>query len=63
MADFDRLVAEAKKRNIRIVMDMVMNHSSDQHKWFLESRSSRDNPKRNWYVWKDGKGQTATDKG
>jgi alpha-glucosidase len=62
MADFDRLMAEAKKRNIRVVMDMVMNHSSDQHKWFLESRSSRDNSKRDWYVWKDGKGQTATDK-
>jgi alpha-glucosidase len=63
MADFDRLLEEAKKHNIRIVMDMVMNHSSDQHKWFLESRSSRNNPKRNWYVWKDGKGETATDKG
>jgi alpha-glucosidase len=63
MADFDRLVAEAKKRDIRVVMDMVMNHSSDKHKWFEESRSSRDNPKRNWYVWKDGKEQTATDKG
>ena len=63
MADFDHLVAEAKKHHIRIVMDMVMNHSSDQHKWFLESRSSRNNPKRDWYVWKDGKGQTATDKG
>jgi alpha-glucosidase len=63
MADFDRLVAEAKKRDIRVVMDMVMNHSSDKHKWFEESRSSRDNPKRNWYVWRDGKGQTATDKG
>jgi alpha-glucosidase len=63
MADFDRLVAEAKKRNIRVVMDMVMNHSSDEHKWFEESRSSRDNPKRNWYVWKDGKGETATSKG
>jgi alpha-glucosidase len=63
MADFDRLVAEAKKRNIRIVMDMVMNHSSDKHKWFEESRSSRNNPKRDWYVWKDGIGETATDKG
>jgi alpha-glucosidase len=63
MADFDKLVAEAKKRNIRIVMDMVMNHSSDQHKWFLESRSSKTNPKRDWYVWKDGKGETATSKG
>ncbi len=56
MADFDRFVAEAKKRNIRVILDMVMNHTSDQHPWFVESRSSRDNPKRNWYVWRDGKG-------
>ncbi|WP_348266757.1 alpha-glucosidase [Edaphobacter paludis] len=56
LADFDKLVAEAKKRNIRIIMDMVMNHTSDQHKWFLESKSSRNNPKRDWYVWRDGKG-------
>jgi alpha-glucosidase len=63
LADFDRLVAEARKRNIRVLMDMVMNHTSDQHKWFLESRSSRDNPYRDWYMWHDGKGETATDKG
>ena len=63
LADFDRLVAEAKKRHIRIIMDMVMNHTSDQHKWFIESRSSRNNPYRDWYVWHDGKGETATDKG
>ncbi len=63
LADFDRLVAEAKKRDIRIMMDMVMNHSSDEHKWFIESRSSRTNPYRDWYVWHDGKGETATDKG
>ena len=63
LADFDRLVAEAKKRNIRILMDMVMNHTSDKHEWFVQSRSSRDNPYRNYYVWHDGKGQTATDKG
>ena len=63
MADFDRLVAEAKKHHIRVVMDMVMNHSSDKHPWFIESRSSRTNPKRDWYVWKDGKGETATSKG
>ena len=63
MEDFDTLVAEAKKRDIRIIMDYVINHTSDQHKWFLESRSSRDNPKRDWYVWHDGKGQTATEKG
>ena len=53
MQDFDNLVAEAKKRDIRIIMDYVINHTSDQHKWFLESRSSRDNPKRDWYVWRD----------
>jgi len=63
MADFDKLMAEANKRHIRVIMDMVMNHSSDKHKWFLESRASKKNPYRNWYVWKDGKGQTATDKG
>jgi alpha-glucosidase len=63
LADFDKLVAEAQKRHIRIIMDMVMNHTSDKHKWFLESRSSRDNPYRDWYMWHDGKGQTATEKG
>jgi alpha-glucosidase len=55
MADFDRLVTEAKKRNIRIVIDLVLNHTSDQHTWFLESRSSRNNPKAAWYVWHDAK--------
>ena len=63
LLDFDRLVDEAGKRHIRVLMDMVMNHTSDKHKWFLESRSSRDNPYRDWYMWNDGKGQTATDKG
>ena len=63
LKDFDRLVAEADKRHIRVIMDMVMNHTSDEHKWFLESRSSRDNPYRDWYMWRDGKGETATDKG
>ena len=56
MADFDHLVSEAKKRNIRVIMDWVPNHTSDQNPWFLESRSSRDNPKRDWYIWRDGKG-------
>jgi alpha-glucosidase len=55
MADFDHLVAEAKKRGIRVIMDLVPNHTSDQHPWFKESRSSRDNPKRDWYIWRDGK--------
>jgi alpha-glucosidase len=56
MADFDRLVAEAKKRDIRVIMDMVMNHTSDKHPWFIESESSKTNPKRDWYVWENGKG-------
>jgi alpha-glucosidase len=55
LADFDRLVAEAHKRNIGIIMDLVLNHTSDQHPWFLESRSSRTNPKRDWYMWHDPK--------
>jgi alpha-glucosidase len=63
LADFDRLIAEANKRHIRVLMDMVMNHTSDQHEWFLQSRSARNNPYRNWYVWRDGVGQTATSKG
>ena len=56
LADFDRMVSEAKKRNIRVIMDFVPNHTSEQHPWFAESRSSRTNPKRDWYVWRDGKG-------
>ena len=55
MADFDRMVAEAQKRDIRVIMDYVINHTSDQHPWFIESRSSRTNPKRDWYIWHDGK--------
>lgn len=52
--DFDRMVGEAHQRDIRIVIDLVLNHTSDQHPWFVESRSSRDSPKRDWYVWRDG---------
>ena len=51
MADFDQLVAEAKKRDIRVIMDMVMNHTSDKHPWFIQSETSKTNPKRDWYVW------------
>ncbi len=57
LADFDFLLAEAHRRNIMIMLDLVVNHTSHLHPWFLESRSSRDNPKRNWYIWKDGKGK------
>jgi alpha-glucosidase len=56
LADFDRLQQEASKRGIRIIMDFVMNHTSDQHAWFLDSRSSRTAAKRDWYMWHDGKG-------
>jgi alpha-glucosidase len=63
MADFNRLMAEANKRHIRVIMDMVMNHTSDMNAWFVQSRSSRTDPYRDWYVWHDGKGETATDPG
>ena len=53
--DFDRLVSEAHKRGIKVIIDYVPNHTSDQHAWFIESRSSRDNPKRDWYIWRDPK--------
>jgi alpha-glucosidase len=53
LADFDRLVAETHRRGIRIILDLVLNHTSDQHSWFLESRSNRNNPKRDWYIWRD----------
>ena len=56
MADFDRLVAEGKKRNIRIILDFVVNHTSDQHKWFQDSKSSKTSAHRDWFIWRDGKG-------
>ncbi|MGB9463653.1 MAG: alpha-glucosidase [Candidatus Acidiferrum sp.] len=56
MADFDRLVVEGKKRGIRVILDFVVNHSSDQHKWFLDSKSSKTSAHRDWYIWRDGKG-------
>lgn len=54
LADFDRLEAEAKRHGIRIILDMVLNHTSDKHKWFIESASSRKNAKADWYVWNSG---------
>ena len=59
LADFDKLVTQAKEHHIRILMDLVMNHTSDKHKWFIESESSKTNPKRDWYIWRDGKGVDA----
>jgi alpha-glucosidase len=56
LADFDHLASEAKKRDIHIILDFVVNHTSDQHKWFLDSKSSRSSQYRDWYIWRDGKG-------
>jgi len=53
MEDFDRLLSEVHKRSMKLIMDLVPNHSSSEHPWFLESRSSRDSPKRDWYIWRD----------
>ena len=53
LADFQRLVEAAHERGIRILTELVVNHTSDQHPWFVESRASRDNPRRDWYVWSD----------
>ena len=55
MEDFDRMLAAAHARGIKIVMDLVVNHTSDEHKWFIESRKSKDNPYRDYYIWKDPK--------
>ena len=55
MEDFDRMLAEAHKRGIRIVMDLVVNHTSDEHAWFVESKKSRENPYRDYYIWREGK--------
>jgi glycosidase len=54
MRNCERLIQEIHDRGMYVVFDMVLNHTSDQHPWFLQSRSSRDNPKRNWYIWRDG---------
>lgn len=53
MADMDDLIEQAKERGIRIVMDLVVNHTSDEHKWFVEARKNKDNPYRDYYVWRD----------
>ena len=53
LQDFKTFLTESHKRNIRVILDLVLNHTSDEHAWFLESKSSRDNPKADWYVWFD----------
>jgi oligo-1,6-glucosidase len=55
LKDIDNLIAELKKRDMRLMMDLVVNHTSNEHDWFLESRSSKSNPKRDWYIWKPPK--------
>ena len=57
MNDSDDLLKEAHENGIRIIMDLVVNHTSDEHPWFLESRSSRENPYRDYYIWREGKGE------
>ena len=54
MEDFDELLAQAHQRGLKIVMDLVVNHTSDQHAWFQESRAGKQNPKRDYYIWRDG---------
>src|SRR3954464_6545699 len=56
LADMDKLIADGKQRNIKFILDFVVNHTSDKHPWFVESKSSKTNPKRDWYIWRDGKG-------
>ncbi len=55
MDDFDELLAQSHTRGLRIVMDLVVNHSSDEHRWFVESRQSKDNPYRDYYIWQESK--------
>lgn len=57
LADAEALIEAAHAKGLKVLLDLVLNHSSDQHPWFLESRSSRDNPKADWYLWADGRGR------
>src|SRR5271165_117564 len=56
LVDFDKLVADGKKRNVKVILDFVVNHTSDKHKWFIDSKSSKTSVHRDWYIWRDGKG-------
>jgi oligo-1,6-glucosidase/alpha-glucosidase len=57
LADAEELIAEVHRRGMRVLFDLVMNHTSIEHPWFQESSSSRDNPRRDWYIWRDGRGK------
>jgi len=59
--DFKDFLQESHKRNIKVILDLVLNHTSDQHSWFKESSSSKDNPKRDWYIWKENSGELPND--
>jgi oligo-1,6-glucosidase len=64
LAAFDELLAGVHARGMKLVMDLVVNHTSDEHPWFVESRSSTDNPKRDWYLWRPARdGMRAGDPG
>lgn len=63
METFDHLLKQAHQRGIRVILDLVLNHTSDQHEWFKEARSSRDNPKRDWYMWRDEKNNWQSESG
>lgn len=54
MRDFDELLLEVHRRNMKLIIDLVINHTSDEHEWFIESKSSKNSPKRDWYIWKEG---------
>lgn len=62
MEDFDNLLNEAHKRGLKIIMDLVINHTSDEHPWFMEAKSYKNNPKRDWYIWRKGKNNGHRDK-
>lgn len=61
MADFDALLAGIKKRHMRLIIDLVVNHTSDEHQWFVESKKSKDNPYRDYYIWRPGRGSGGTE--
>ena len=57
MEDFDKLLVETHRRGMKLIIDLVINHTSDEHPWFIEARESKDSPKRDWYIWREGKNE------